>query len=1767
MTSVKVAVRVRPFNGREIQKAAQQIIKMEQQTTHIRNPRDVNDVKSFKYDYSYWSTNETDSEFASQLQVYKDLGIEMLEHAFEGYNVCIFAYGQTGAGKSYTMMGKMEDGQKGIIPQLCEELFDRITRLSTPISSPSASSEPQNRRFSVEVSYMEIYCERVRDLLNPKTKQNLRVREHPIMGPYVEDLSKLLVTSYDDISRLIDEGNKARTVAATNMNETSSRSHAVFTIVFSQRCVDDLTGLTSEKQSKISLVDLAGSERADSTGATGDRLKEGANINKSLTTLGKVIAALAEMSSKRKSKFDKKGDFIPYRDSVLTWLLKENLGGNSKTAMIAAISPADINFEETLSTLRYADRAKQILCKAIINEDANAKLIRDLKEEIYKLRELLRCEAGIDLSDCGGVDLPQVQVQSQQQQQQQPQQKVRSSRLKSVTGSGEDALERLKENQKLMDSLCMSYEEKLKKTETIMQEREAAFHELGLYAKTDGYAVGIFSPKNTPHLVNLNEDPLMSECLMYFIKDGITRIGRPDATHHQDIMLSGSHIQSEHCTLENNQNIVTLSPCRNAMCYVNGTQVNSTIELKSGSRVIFGKSHVFRFLNPEQARKEVKKLDTPSTTEPTDWNSAIQELLEKQGVDIKHEMEKKLMTMEELYKREKEESDRLLAQQKLEYESKITELQKQMETSMSHSMLSSILSSGIGGSQFNDGKEIQQQESSLDADNGTLSFCSWSESEYQLAWWAWRKWHYHQTTSLRDYSNRIQPIWLIKDVLWGNGVYLKEANAISVELRKHVQFQFILLTDTVYSPLPPELTSQLHEKPQRTIVAVEVQDLKNGAQHYWSLEKFRQRLELMREMYYNSADMSPASSDTNIDHVLAGMNGGQDPFYDRFPWFRTIGRAFIYLSNLFHSIPLVHKVAIVNEKGEIKGYLKVAVQQLQQIDGQDTTSDCTSSQTMKNYRNAGMAKLVFDDDTYFQHMTGPSTPTTAESYILSDSIDNVRYVEGQTTSPIDLSSETNEFDVPVFISSNKPKLSSTPSSISRQINKVQQRLLDINNDTLPSELKLNKEYHFRITVLEASQIPIEYADIFCQFNFLHQDSEIYSTEPLKNQGQPGPPLGFFHVQNFSVIVTRSFIDYILTQPLAFEIMGHYQEHLPSQTIITVPEENLFTANNKTNRSLVLSSNLFSKPVPAQTLNPISVVSASHVHATYDILVWYEICELAPNGEYAAATVDHSDDVPCSGRFLLHQGIQRRISITLCHESVSELIWKDVREVVVGRIRGQRDSVFDESDGHVLSLNVMSAHYLQKQHDERTFYRFEVAWDSSLHNSLLLNRCTSSGDSVYITISAYLEFENCIQPAVITKDLCLVFYPRDSRITSPVRSLRNLFSSVAYRNSDANRVTAVYELKLKRAVDSISSALQRRQRKVIDTSHIYVRGEEMLKGWLPRSDSLIIEHQQDLEQLFRLESVERTKHFLQVKNRLNNPSSKTTAYDSMSPSPSSSKSTPSSGKTTPFDDTSKYDEHQQDLLKRCLSLMTPYKLNKNNEELKRNVPEIAVSTMGDEHVLSSEDIHAFNLVLSTVKSTNEPFTLSTFLKASSSSSDLSRFALLDPSTSSSLNSSPSPLMIKSRSMESLLSTSGGSEFSRTSRLQRKYVPILEEVRISPVVSRRGYLNFLEEKATGWVKKFVTVRRPFAFIYNHEKDPVERSLINLATAKIEYNDEELISGTRNTRNTFSVVSKYRGFLLQPLSEKDVHDWLYAFNPLLAGQIRSRLSNRGMLSTTMT
>ncbi|XP_039247135.1 kinesin-like protein KIF1A isoform X22 [Pipra filicauda] len=1714
--SVKVAVRVRPFNSREMSRESKCIIQMSGSTTTILNPKQPKETpKSFSFDYSYWShTTPADINYASQKQVYRDIGEEMLQHAFEGYNVCIFAYGQTGAGKSYTMMGKQEKDQQGIIPQLCEDLFSRINDTTN-----------DNMSYSVEVSYMEIYCERVRDLLNPKNKGNLRVREHPLMGPYVEDLSKLAVTSYNDIQDLMDSGNKARTVAATNMNETSSRSHAVFNIIFTQKRHDAETDITTEKVSKISLVDLAGSERADSTGAKGTRLKEGANINKSLTTLGKVISALAEMDSgPNKNKKKKKTDFIPYRDSVLTWLLRENLGGNSRTAMVAALSPADINYDETLSTLRYADRAKQIRCNAVINEDPNNKLIRELKDEVARLRDLLYAQGLGDIidnlsdfennNDARGAELSHrhdnLSTVTNAIAGISPSSSLSalSSRAASVASlherimfapGSEEAIERLKETEKIIAELNETWEEKLRRTEAIRMEREALLAEMGVAMREDGGTLGVFSPKKTPHLVNLNEDPLMSECLLYYIKDGITRVGREDAEKRQDIVLSGHFIKEEHClfrsdTKTSGEVIVTLEPCEGADTYVNGKKVTEPSILRSGNRIIMGKSHVFRFNHPEQARQERERTPCAETpAEPVDWAFAQRELLEKQGIDMKQEMEQRLQELEDQYRREREEANYLLEQQRLDYESKLEALQKQMDSRYYP--------------EANEEEEEPEDE------------VQWTEREFELALWAFRKWKWYQFTSLRD-------------LLWGNAIFLKEANAISVELKKKVQFQFVLLTDTLYSPLPPDLlppdaAKDREKRPfPRTIVAVEVQDQKNGATHYWTLEKLRQRLDLMREMYDRAAEV-PSSVIEDCDNVVTGG----DPFYDRFPWFRLVGRAFVYLSNLLYPVPLVHRVAIVSEKGEVKGFLRVAVQAI--------SADEEAPDYGSGVRQSGTAKISFDDQ-HFEKFQSESCPSVGMSRS-GTSQEELRIVEGQGQVS-DLGPSADEV--------NNNTCAVTPEDL--LLDSPEKPVPDGPLEVALDHLKLGSIFTFRVTVLQASSISAEYADIFCQFNFIHRHDEAFSTEPLKNTGR-GPPLGFYHVQNIAVEVTKSFIEYIKSQPIVFEVFGHYQQH-PFPPLCKDVLSPLRPSRRHFPRVMPLS-----KPVPATKLSTMTRPSAGPCQCKYDLMVFFEICELEANGDYIPAVVDHRGGMPCHGTFLLHQGIQRRITVTLVHETGSLIRWKEVRELVVGRIRNTPEA--DESliDPNILSLNILSSGYIHPSQDDRqfldsdmprTFYQFEAAWDSSMHNSLLLNRVTPYREKIYITLSAYIEMENCTQPAVITKDFCMVFYSRDAKLPAS-RSIRNLFGSGSLRASESNRVTGVYELSLCRVADAGSPGMQRRRRRVLDTSVAYVRGEENLAGWRPRSDSLILDHQWELEKLSLLQEVEKTRHYLLLREKLE--TTQRLGLETLSPcsgedsesrstscvsSPLSADGAPE-GRTSPPETPS---ERQKELAVKCLRLLT--------------------------HTFNREYSHSHVCISASESKLSE---MSVTLMRDPSMSALGVTTLTPSSTCPSLvegrynATEVRPQQVSSRAdspdlepvVEGEQKKSPARRPEEEKEPQRLLVPDIQEIRVSPIVSKKGYLHFLEPHTNGWVKRFVVVRRPYVYIYNSDKDAVERAILNLSKAQVEYSEDQ--QAMLKTPNTFAVCTEHRGILLQASSDKDMHDWLYAFNPLLAGSIRSKLSRR--------
>ncbi|KAG7244245.1 hypothetical protein INR49_004383 [Caranx melampygus] len=844
VSNVKVAVRVRPMNRREKDLKTKCVVTMEGNQTVLHPPitnvnkgDPRNQPKVFAYDYCFWSMDESQKDkFAGQDVVFQCLGESLLDNAFMGYNACIFAYGQTGSGKSYTMMGSAE--QPGLIPRLCSSLFSRTVQEAR-----------EGESFTVEVSYMEIYNEKVRDLLDPKgSRQALRVREHKVLGPYVDGLSRLAVASYKDIESLMSEGNKSRTVAATNMNEESSRSHAVFNIILTHTLMDLQSGTTGEKVSKLSLVDLAGSERAAKTGAAGERLKEGSNINKSLSTLGLVISALADQGAgKNKSKF------VPYRDSVLTWLLKDSLGGNSRTAMVATISPAADNFDETLSTLRYADRAKNIVNHAVVNEDPNARIIRELREEVEKLRE--------QLTEAESMKAPELK-------------------------------ERLEESEKLIQEMTVTWEEKLRKTEAVAQERQRQLESLGISLQSSGIRV----VDDKCFLVNLNADPALNELLVYYLKDH-TRVG---SANSQDIQLCGMAIQTEHCVIDITENSgVVLTPHRNARTCVNGAVVTSPVQLHHGDRILWGNNHFFRInlprhmvhaggeeeeggpamktcLSTDRLEAELDAYSDVSSERSFSYEFAQAEVMMK-GMGSNDPLQSVLQTLERQHEEEKRCA---LERQRQMYEQELQQLRQRLTPEKpSHLLDASGLPVGASAA------------AAITLPGSHKRMRRWSEDREAM-----------MTRSLRR----------LKEQIVRANLLAQEAGFIAEELNKRTEYLVTLQIPATNLNANRKRDAVLSEP------AIQVRRKGKGKQ-IWALEKMENRLVDMRELYQEWKDFDEDNP------VMRSYFKRADPFFDEQENHSLIGVANVFLACLFYDVKLQYAVPIINQKGEVAGRLHVEV--------------------------------------------------------------------------------------------------------------------------------------------------------------------------------------------------------------------------------------------------------------------------------------------------------------------------------------------------------------------------------------------------------------------------------------------------------------------------------------------------------------------------------------------------------------------------------------------------------------------------------------------------------------------------------------------------------------------------------------------------------------------------------------------------------------------------------------------------------------------------
>ncbi|XP_051920236.1 kinesin-like protein KIF13B isoform X3 [Hippocampus zosterae] len=860
-SNVKVAVRVRPMNRREKELNTKCVVEMVKNQTvlhpamaNLGKGDSRNQSKVFAYDYCFWSMDESDEKFAGQEVVFQCLGESLLHNAFLGYNACIFAYGQTGSGKSYTMMGSGD--QPGLIPRLCSALFDRTQK-----------EQREQEKFTVEVSYMEIYNEKVRDLLDPKGgRHTLRVREHKVLGPYVDGLSRLAVASYKDIEVLMSEGNKSRTVAATNMNEESSRSHAVFNIILTHTLMDVQSGTSGEKVSRLSLVDLAGSERAAKTGAAGERLKEGSNINKSLTTLGLVISALAEQgTAKNKTKF------VPYRDSVLTWLLKDCLGGNSRTAMVATVSPAADNYEETLSTLRYADRAKSIVNHAVVNEDPNARIIRELREEVEKLR--------VQLTQAESLKAPELK-------------------------------ERLEESEKLIHEMTVTWEDKLRKTEEVAQARQKQLESLGISLQSSGIKVG----DDKSFLVNLNADPALNELLVYYLKEDHTQVGSADS---QDIQLCGMGIQAEHCVIDISADAaVILTPYPNARTCVNGSPATCALQLHHGDRILWGNNHFFRINLPkrrsrtaedEEGNGSVMKKSGSSEQLDADGDSASEVSSE---VSFSYEFAQTEVMMkalgnndpmqgvlQSLERQHEEEKRSALERQRQMYEHELQQLRRKLNPDR--------LSAGPPGPPAFGQPSAGQQSHYRSMERLSMGGMSHSSSAQSRL----RQWNEDREAVL------VRSLRRLREQIVRANLLVQEACFIADELERHTEYRVTL-------QIPSD---NLNANRKRDAVlsepAIQVRRRCRGKQ-IWSLEKTENRLVDMRELYQEWQEYHLHDNDN------PGMRSyfrRADPFFDEQENHSLIGVANVFLSCLFYDVKMQYAVPIINQKGEVAGRLHVEV--------------------------------------------------------------------------------------------------------------------------------------------------------------------------------------------------------------------------------------------------------------------------------------------------------------------------------------------------------------------------------------------------------------------------------------------------------------------------------------------------------------------------------------------------------------------------------------------------------------------------------------------------------------------------------------------------------------------------------------------------------------------------------------------------------------------------------------------------------------------------
>lgn len=1348
----------------------------EERLRGLKGSKGSDSQKVFAFDKSYWSFNRSDPHFAGQDSLFEDLGAPLLDNAFQGYNNCIFAYGQTGSGKSYSMMGYGEEA--GVIPKICRNMFERITDIQ----------KDKHLSCTVEVSYLEIYNERVRDLLNPSTKGNLKVREHPSTGPYVEDLAKLVVRNFLEIENLMDEGNKARTVAATNMNETSSRSHAVFTLTLTQKRHDVETSMDTEKVAKISLVDLAGSERATSTGATGARLKEGAEINRSLSTLGRVIAALADLSVGKKKNIS----MVPYRDSILTWLLKDSLGGNSLTAMIAAISPADINFEETLSTLRYADSAKRIKNHAVVNEDPNARMIRELKEELAQLRSKL----GGAGSTGGGVG--EEQYPSDTPLEKQFVSIIQADGTMKKVSKAEIA-EQLNQSEKLYQDLNQTWEQKLQKTEMIHKEREAALEELGISIEK-GF-VGLSTPKKMPHLVNLSDDPLLAECLIYNIKPGITMVGNVDSASatSAEIRLNGSKILQEHCTFENIDGMVTVVPKEGAAVMVNGLRIDKAKRLRSGFRVILGDFHIFRFNHPQEARAERAEQSLLRHTVTTSQlgSPAPRPNHERSASKAESEVDGDYSRPDSPMPppRNGRDSDWSFARREAANAILGRDISNLPDDELDHL--------------FDDVQRARAvrrgfQENRLYDDDDLDSVSSYPVRD-----------KYMSNGTIDNYSLDTA-ITMPGTPQHENDDEIGMVDDKLQLMRDDMQRQLEKQKEEYQDKLEAAAVSQVDLEEVRA-EKQRMEDALTTAKEEFQLQLQQQKESFQAQLQQSSLDSRPKVNEQGFvglnEHEMRIARSVIDRWRQR--------RYILMAGNILQYAAMIKEAQVMSQaldKTAVLQFVVIGVGHnmassydlvLNGVSGDDdealekSTKPCVGVRVI-DYKNSvinlwSLDKLrhrvrlmrqiyqYIERPDYLQHLRleNPFVEACQRQYsLIGDVVVPLTAVFELRVQDfaLDVVSPYTHDVVGIIRVSLEPSSAQAPSST----------------------LKFNVVVHDMVGFAEHEGTDI-HAQLFVPG--VSDEGGASATQMIKGFDEGVMKFESVHSMSLPQSSPRSSL---LRICLFARVTAMHLDKLLSWDDIRDPAEQ---PRQKSKNQARLAEREF------------------HTEEVHDVFARVQILELSETAQYVPVEVVQNHDLD-SGAHQLHQGLQRRILLSLTYSSSETLQWQDVASLRVGTVRlldpnGKTPDLVSSTPENL--LKVVQEPMVEDGINGTSSITLVGQWDSSLHNSLLLDRITADKYRIQIILSWDVTCARLEQPMVFSFPLSLQIRPRNY---VRAQSIFQIWSSARVIHS----TVGVFGINVRPKPAKRTLDLWR-----MDTQYDYIKGEELLTSWSPRGVSLVLDY--------------------------------------------------------------------------------------------------------------------------------------------------------------------------------------------------------------------------------------------------------------------------------------------------------------------------------------